>query len=790
MTDDGGHEKNLESGPRASEHRSSPPGALELDWRELFDSSGEALVLLAPAGQILEANSPFCRLTGHTRDELRGLSSLQDVVAERWRGWHHTEVFGNRLVRQDDSGVYELELVTKDGSTVPVNMRTTVIRRRTGDPELLSCVVRSITQQRKIEAAYRRSEEKFRSLVETTMDWVWEVDTEARYTYVSSNVQEILGLRPEELIGTRPFDLMEPKEAERVSVLFASIANRRERVVDLEDTMVDTSGHPVVFATNAVPVFDGSGEWDGYFGTCRDITEQKIAEDALRQSEKQKSIILNSTSEMVAYYDTDLRVIWANTAAATSVGMTPQELVGRACYDIWHDRTEPCVGCPLLRALEAKVPQRGEIETPDGRSWSLRGYPILDKAGKVTGLVEFGQDVTEQKHAAAREKQLAAQLAQAQKMESVGRLAGGVAHDFNNMLSVILGHTDLLLDSLPEEGPFLNSVHEIRRSATRSADLTRQLLTFARQDSVTPVSVDLNRTIPEMLQMLQRLIGENIQLVWEPAPEVWPVKLDPSQINQILVNLCVNARDAIADSGTVTIATQNTRQEHEEPGTESSQLTGDLVCVTVEDTGSGMDEETMNHLFEPFFTTKEGDKGTGLGLATVFGIVKQNGGDIRVDSTRGVGTTFSIFLPRHAVEALEPADPDPADEAGGRHGTVLLVEDEAAILEMITVMLRRQGFTVLAAANADEAMQRAHSCGSTIDILVTDVILPGMNGLELAKELCSSVPELKVLFMSGYPSTVIARYGVLDETISFIQKPFSQLKLSQKITEILRASPE
>jgi len=364
-------------------------------------------------------------------------------------------------------------------------------------------------------------------------------------------------------------------------------------------------------------------------------------------------------------------------------------------------------------------------------------------------------------------------------------LAGGVAHDFNNMLGVIMGQAELALYQMDPAHPLFNRLQEIRKAAERSADLTRQLLAFARKQTVAPKVLDLNETIEGMLKMLRRLIGEDIELAWLPGTKVWPVKMDPSQIDQILANLCVNARDAIAGVGKVIIETQNAGFEDEYCAEHPWFAPGDYVLLAVSDDGCGMDPETLGKIFEPFFTTKGIGHGTGLGLATVYGIAKQNNGFIYVYSEPGHGSTFKVYLPRYAVVTGSIVIESPVAPVKQGDETILLVEDDISMLEMTTLMLELCGYRVLAASSPDEAIRIAMAYKDGIHLLMTDVIMPEMNGRDLAKHLNAFHPQIMCLFMSGYTSNVIAHHGVLDEGVHFIQKPFSRQGLAAKVREAL-----
>ncbi|PKN17006.1 MAG: hybrid sensor histidine kinase/response regulator [Deltaproteobacteria bacterium HGW-Deltaproteobacteria-3] len=394
-------------------------------------------------------------------------------------------------------------------------------------------------------------------------------------------------------------------------------------------------------------------------------------------------------------------------------------------------------------------------------------------------------DLTERKRSEEERDKLQAQLLQSQKMELVGRLAGGVAHDFNNMLQTILGYSDLSLAQVEATSPVHDGLLEIRKAAMRSADLTRQLLAFARKQAVSPKILDLNDTVAGMLKMLQRLIGEDIDLAWVPGHSLWPVKMDPSQLDQILANLAVNARDAIADTGKITIETENISLNAAYCADHPETIPGEYVQLVVSDNGCGMDKEILAQIFEPFFTTKTQSKGTGLGLATVYGIVRQNNGFVNVYSEPGQGTTFSIYLPSFANEMVT-AKTRRAEEASGGTETVLLVEDDTAILNLGKTILQRLGYTVLAANTPMAALELVAEYAGEIHLLITDVVMPEMNGRELVQRLSALRPAMQCLYMSGYTANVIAHHGVLDPGIHFIQKPFSIDDLARSVRETLR----
>ena len=514
-------------------------------------------------------------------------------------------------------------------------------------------------------------------------------------------------------------------------------------------------------------------------------------EAAHRESESRFRSIVENAPEPI-FIETEMRFAYLNPKAIDLFGAKDtREVLGTPVIDRFH----PDCG----EQVEQRIKALGENHRPvdelleleflrlDGATvWTeIIGQPIVYE-GKNGALV-FVRDITARKRSEQEREKLQGQLIQAQKMESVGRLAGGVAHDFNNMLGAILGYTEMAMARIEPDEPLHTDLENIQEAAQRSADLTRHLLAFARKQTVSPKVIDLNDTIENMLKLLRRLIGEDIDLVWRPGKEVSPVKMDPSQIDQILANLCVNARDAIAGAGKVTIETGDTIFTEDYCRIHAGFVPGAYAMLIVSDNGCGMDKETQAHLFEPFFTTKEVGKGSGLGLATVYGIVKQNHGFINVYSEPGQGSAFKVYLPRHAVEPDRAAKQEATMPGATGRETVLVVEDEPMLLDMTAAMLKLLGYTVLPAATPEKALRLAGEHGGTIDLLITDVVMPGMNGLELAEKLASLRPGLKRLFMSGYTANVIAHHGVLDEGVYFLQKPFLSNNLAAKVREALDA---
>ena len=477
-------------------------------------------------------------------------------------------------------------------------------------------------------------------------------------------------------------------------------------------------------------------------------------------------------------------ILEANLTGTRFLGLERSRLAGRRFIDFF-DRTTRPTWTDFLQEVFSNANQIdivAALHRANNTPLWVQIQAVADSSGEACQVALL--DISGLKQAEEERASLQRQLEQAQKIEAIGLLAGGVAHDFNNMLGVILGRTELALMTVGPSSPFLKDLEEIRTAAKHSADLTRQLLTFARKQIIAPKVLDLNETVAGMLKMLQRLIGENIHLSWNPLADLWLVKVDPSQVDQILANLCVNARDAIDGIGKISIQTGNTTFDENFTASHPYVSHGDYVRLTFSDDGKGMDKNTQERIFVPFFTTKEVGQGTGLGLATVYGAVKQNHGFITVYSELGLGTTFNIYLPK--VKSVEKAVPAALTKPV-RQGTetILLVEDNEMLLRMLAAMLEKNNYSVLSATNAGFALSLAQRHPGPIHLLLSDVIMPEMNGKELSEKLLSLRPEMGVIFMSGYTADIIASQGLIPEGIHFLQKPVPFETLTAKVREVL-----
>jgi PAS domain S-box-containing protein len=518
------------------------------------------------------------------------------------------------------------------------------------------------------------------------------------------------------------------------------------------------------------------------------VVARKHAETSLAESERVRRSILESVEEGIHGLDITGHIVFENPASLKMFGWKAQEMVGQHSHTlIHHHRADgslyPVEECPVYCTLHDGQTRHIHNEVffrQDGTSFPVEytASALRDDSGVIAGVVVTFSDVTEI-------KQLEKQFLQSQKLEAIGELAGGIAHDFNNNLSAILGFSDLALDRLRPDDPLHRYIMQVKKAGEQSASLTRQLLAFSRKQILQPKVLDLNALITDMKTMLHRMIGEGIDLHTLLHPELGRVKADPGQVEQVLMNLAVNARDAMAHGGTLTLATGNVDADEAQARTRIPMIAGSYIGLAVSDTGCGMDAKTQARIFEPFFTTKEMGKGTGLGLSTVYGIVKQSGGYIWIDSAPGQGTTFEIFLPR--VEAPLEATPSPEVTMRALRGseTVLLVEDEEIVRAIARDTLQACGYTVLEAMNGGGAILISERHQGTIDLLLTDVVMPYMNGPELAQCLTAQHPEIRVLYMSGYTDEALAPHGILQPDIAFLAKPFTPDLLARKVRETL-----
>ncbi len=686
-------------------------------------------------------------------------------------------------------GLNSSEIIEYQSLRKVFQVNSSIIPRQNGGETYFVHIARDITQYREAErAALQESEERFSKAFNANPAPMAISDVRSGcFIDVNQKWLEMLGYTKAELIG-------------QTSLAVGIWENPEKR--DLMVTELTTKGflkeYPVTYKTKSGDTRSAlrSAEritlrgQEVMLSLIYDFTERQRAENDLRASEERYRNILENIED--GYYEVTLTgtLIFCNDSMCRIFGYPKEELFGMS----YRQFTVPEIFKQLIRTfrgvLRTGKPTKDfdwQILCKDGKIKDIEGSISLLKnsSGKPTGFRGIVRDVTERKEEEREKAKLQALLQQAQKMESVGKLAGGVAHDFNNMLGVILGYAEMALDRLDPKLPLAKDLIEIRNAASRSADITRQLLTFARKQPITPKVLDLNSTMEGMLKMLGRLIGENIVLDWRPGAALWPVKIDASQIDQIMANLCVNARDAIVGIGKIIIETRNSVIDDQYRNSNPEAKPGEYVQIVVADNGSGIPQEVLAYIFEPFFTTKAVGEGTGLGLATVYGIVKQNNGVITVASTPGAGTVLTISLPKFVGKMGLTLKKEEVESALFGHETILLVEDESKVLKVTKKMLQRLGYNVLAASTPSEAIRLVAQYDQQIDLLLTDVLMPEMNGRDLAEKVHSLYPQLNHLFMSGYTANIIDPEGILEEEMHFLQKPFSKKELAVKVRQAL-----
>jgi len=743
-------------------------------YHSLFSRAQVSLFRTSVDGRLLEISKRYAEKAGYSSVE----QCMADFVpGQSWADPNAREKMLGILRENGSVSDYEAEIIRKDGKHIWILFSATFY------PEegYIEGSIVDITDRKQTELALQRSEAFQRKMVANIGDVIVIIDRDGINRYQSPNIEKMFGWNPEDVVGTSIWDKVHPEDLEAARKFSASLMRQPKGVETVELRYKCKDG------TYKWIAFTGSNLLDdpdirGILGNYHNIMKRKRADQALRDSEARFKALHNASFGGIAIHDKG-RILECNQGLSDITGYSLEELIGMDGLLLIAEPSRETVMKNILSGYEK--PYEAMALRKDGTEFPIRlEARNIPYKGKQVRTVEI-RDITENKRAEEEREKLQEQLTQAQKMESVGRLAGGVAHDYNNMLSVILGYTELALEKVSSRDPLHTDLREIYRAAKRSSEITQQLLAFARKQAIAPKALDINVVIEKMLNMLRRLIGEDIDVSWHPGKRVPPVKIDPSQLEQILANLCVNARDAIAGVGKIIIETKMASIDEVNRSDFTHDSSTEHVRLSVIDDGCGMDTVTLNNIFEPFFTTKGVSQGTGLGLATVYGIVKQNNGTIDVHSAPGRGTAFNIYWPRHVgdTEKLSP-EVTPATPLG-QEEVVLLVEDEPAIREMYRVILEKLGYRVLSADMPEKALRIAEKYQDEIDLLVTDVVMPGMNGRELKQLVKALCPDIKVLYMSGYTADVIANRGVLEKEVHFIQKPFSAKDLAIKVKEAL-----
>ncbi len=767
--------------PRNPTPEPPPPPApeeSEQHFRELANSLPQTIFEMDLAGNLSFTNPTGYGMWQVTEDDVRKGINIFDWILPEYHDYARANMA--RVLRGEMVGS-EYLAHRKDGTVFPILVHTRPIVRD-GTPVGLRGIVVDLSAQKKAEQALRESEQRFRDMADALPETILEMDADGRLTFINRSAFDRWGYTTEDLArGLHGLELLAPDDRLEARELVAR-ALAGEQVSSEYAALRKNGGRFPVLVRMGPIVRDG--QTIGVRAVLVDVTDRKRAEDARARSEwRFRSLVKNAIFGI--YRSTlDGRFVEVNPALVTMLGYSSErELLSVPVFALYADPRDRRI--LVQRFIKAEHVSGVEVE------WRRKdGTPIVVRLNgrwvSGDGLPEGFEMIVED---VSGERALEDQLHQAQKMDAIGRLAGGVAHDFNNLLTAILGYTDLLLEQLGSDDPRRRDASEIHKAAERAASLTRQLLAFSRKQVLQPRPVNLGAITANLEPMLRRLINENIELTIEAREGRARVKADPGQIEQVVVNLAVNSRDAMPRGGKLKIATGTVELDAASARTHAA-APGPHVMLEVSDNGCGMTGQVKAHMFEPFFTTKDYGKGTGLGLATVYGIVRQSGGHILVESEVNRGTTIRIYFPAveeeaadgHAAHAL-------AEEAQRGSGTVLLVEDEPAVGRLASELLKRQGYAVLYASSGEHALALAQNHDATIDLLLTDIVMPGMSGRELMKQIAVSRPGIKVLYMSGYTEqSIVTEGGEKEAGVTFLQKPFTRDTLVQAVRGAIESS--
>jgi PAS domain S-box-containing protein len=746
-------------------------------FRALIDAAPDGFVIVNQEGRIVLVNLQTERMFGYARAELLN-QPVEVLIPERLRGKHrfHRAGFMSGPVLRPMGAGLELYGLRKDGKEFPVEISLSPIQTDSG--LLVSTAIRDITDR-------KRGQQRILTLLDSAPDAMVVADGEGRIVLVNSQTEQLFGYNRRELLG-QPVEVLVParfwaehrkhrrKYMEHVQIRPVGLG------LELYGIRKDSTKFPVEISLSPHKTEEGVL----ISSTIRDVTQRKRVEDALRQSEALFRGMVEGTYG-VYRAASDGSILMANTAMAHMLGYQSEKELLRLnlAADVFlpGEYSAQLFDQPGSRKPFARLETHWRQKDNKTITVELSGRPVKDDAGNLLYFEVIAEDVSHQRGVEHR-------LRHVQKMEAIGRLAGGISHDFNNVLGVITGYSEMLLDKLATDPQLSALVTHVLKATERGASLTRQLLAFSRQQVLEPRIIDIQQHIKSVEGLLRRVLGEDILLTVESGDGPAYLRADPTQLEQVIMNLVVNARDAMPSGGNLTIEISRARLDPDYCKHAPDTHPGDYVCIAITDTGCGMSPEVLSRVFEPFFTTKESGKGTGLGLATVYGIVKQSGGSVTVYSEAGHGTTFKLYLPL----SEEPAS---APEAASLEGlvpngteTILYVEDEDSLREVTCEYLKSKGYSVLLASGAQEALQVAENGSPRIDFLLTDVILPGSSGVQLAQRLVGSFPQMRVMYVSGYTADTIFHHGGHDPNFVFLTKPFSLPALARKIRAVLDAS--
>ena len=776
-------ERELRDAAKNRAHRGVELLATQL--AAIVESSDEAIFSETLDGQITSWNPGAERLFGWKRSEAIGRNSSFIVPADK--ASEFADVM-HRLRQGDRLKQLETVRLHRDGGRRDVAVTASPIHDRNGQLVGVAKIARDISLQKLDQALLLRSEERYRTLVSATSAIVWSSPASGSFDTEQPAWTSFTGQTVEQHSGWGWLNAVHPDDRERSKQAWDE-AVRQGDTCRVEHRLRRADGEYRLMSVRATPIFEPDGGIREWVGVHTDVTDQKISEQAVRDAQQRlEQVLASSPAILYTLVLKDSGILgcsWISDNVRELFGYSAQEALAP---DWWSNNVHPDdlegVASRTVSDLFTAGSTASEyrFRHQNGAYRWIRSDVRLIRTPTGEPLVAVGSwtDITDV-------KLLEEQFRHSQKLEAFGQLAAGVAHDFNNLLTIINGYSDLLLDCMPPGDPMREMVGEIHKAGDRSAALTRQLLAFSRKQVLAPRVLDLNEIVSATDKMLRRLIGEDVRLITSRVPSLWQVRADPGQVEQVLMNLAVNARDAMPQGGRLTIETQNVALDDAYARTHPDASAGSYVMLSVTDTGSGMPADVIARMFEPFFTTKEAGKGTGLGLATVYGIVRQSGGHVEVTSEVGVGTTFKVYLPRTEVEPDERAARARSLAPPRGTETILLVEDEEAVRDLAQMLLVKCGYKVLEAANGAEATRVVAEYDGPIHLLLTDVVMPGIGGRMVSEVITKRHPTVRVLFISGYTDDAVIRHGVLREDTNFLQKPFTPMRLATTVREVLDA---
>ena len=751
----------------------------------LIQSSPAFLVMVGSDGKTQLMNNAMLHALGFKQKEIVGKDYLSSFVHED----DHKKVLDGFSTLLKKKQVIRLEnrVLTKDGGHLLVEWNGRAVFNEDGEFDFFFGVGQDITERRQVEEALRENKRALSSLISNIPGMTYRCLNDATWTmeFVSQGAVDLTGYEPSDLVGNRVVsyaDLIHPEDRERVREEVQKALKMKQpfRLI----YRIQTAGKQEKWVwEQGSGIFADSGELTALEGLILDMTERKKAEEALKDSREKHLSTLDAIPDLVYELTLEGTLIYANRTAKEALGISADRFGFIKISEFLDEASVERSAQEIRKILETKCPSQNvfyKMKTAGGRHLPVEVLTtLLERNNQPFTILCVARDITYR-------KQLEERFQQSQRMEAVGRLAGGISHDFNNLMTAITGYADLMLLSLREEDPLRQQAEEIRKAGETANSLTRQLMAFTRKQFLNPEILGLNEVVADMEKVLRRFIGEDIDLVTELDQTPGYVKADKSQIEQVLLNLVLNSRDAMPYGGKITIETRKVDLDEAYAAQHFPLLPGTYIMLALSDTGVGMDEETKSHMFEPFFTTKEKEMGTGLGLSTVYGFVKQSGGYIWAYSEPDHGTTFKIYLPKLKEEELpedHPPPPPPVILEGSE--TILLVEDQDSLREMACEVLQKKGYKVLDARNAGEALLICEQHTGLVHLMLTDVVMPRMGGPELSERLKPWHPEMKVLFMSGYTDNAVVQQGIVEPGVAFLEKPFSPEALARKVRQVL-----